>query len=197
MTTREPLHICVLQPSLEDSKSVFAEVDNYDCTPAHFFPKDGSGPYRFSAVRIKKATAMLQVTRLAASTAPKYDAFVNLCDGAWDEDRAGKEVVEALERCKVPFTGADSRFYEPSKEHMKMMAHYQGVATPRFVFAYGPADVELAASQLRYPLIVKHFNGYSSIGMTERSRVTDRAALEAEAARFINAFGGALIEVCF
>jgi hypothetical protein len=27
-----------------------------------------------------------------------WDVFINLCDGAWDEDSAGKEVVEALER---------------------------------------------------------------------------------------------------
>ncbi len=28
----------------------------------------------------------------------QVDVFLNLCDGGWDEDRAGKEVVEALER---------------------------------------------------------------------------------------------------
>ncbi len=38
------------------------------------------------------------------------DVYVNLCDGAWDEDRAGMEVVKALEMFKVPFTGASSEF---------------------------------------------------------------------------------------
>lgn len=37
-----------------------------------------------------------QVRDLARSK--KYDVFVNLCDGAFDEDRAGQEVVDALER---------------------------------------------------------------------------------------------------
>lgn len=32
--------------------------------------------------------------------------------GAWDEDRAGVEVVKALEMFKVPFTGASSEFYD-------------------------------------------------------------------------------------
>lgn len=33
-----------------------------------------------------------------AAVRPPYDVYLNLCDGAWDEDRAGRDVVEALER---------------------------------------------------------------------------------------------------
>lgn len=69
--------------------------------------------------------------------------FFNLCDGAWDEDRAGKEVIEALEAFGVPFTGADSVFYEPSKVYMKMLAYYQGVATPNYVLAQDASDIEV------------------------------------------------------
>lgn len=48
------------------------------------------------------------------------------------KDRAGLEVAQLLERYNMPFTGADSKFFEPSKELMKMMANYYGVKTPGF-----------------------------------------------------------------
>ena len=35
-----------------------------------------------------------------------FDVFINLCDGAWDEDRAGIEVAQTLERLGLVFTGA-------------------------------------------------------------------------------------------
>jgi hypothetical protein len=46
---------------------------------------------------------------------------------------------------RLPFTGASSTFYEPSKELMKMAAYYAGVDTSPFVFAYNDADVEEVA----------------------------------------------------
>jgi len=77
---------------------------------------------------------------------------------------------------------------------MKMMAFYCGVKTPGFVFAYKDSDIETAVQELRFPLIVKHYNGYSSIGMTKNSRCKTPEQLQAEARRFIAEFGGALIE---
>lgn len=44
-------------------------------------------------------------------------------------------------------------------------------------------------------MIVKHFNGYSSIGMTKESRCTTAEGLREQARKMIDAFGGALIEV--
>jgi hypothetical protein len=41
-------------------------------------------------------TLLLQIRDLVRSR--RYDVFLNLCDGAYDEDRAGIEVVEALHR---------------------------------------------------------------------------------------------------
>ncbi len=45
---------------------------------------------------LKKATSTADLIKMVNSG--KYDVYLNLCDGAWDEDRAGKDVVEALER---------------------------------------------------------------------------------------------------
>lgn len=56
---------------------------------------DTAGKYEWSTVPIHKARAVQQILALSRQG---YDLFMNLCDGAFDEDRAGKEVVEALER---------------------------------------------------------------------------------------------------
>lgn len=112
---------------------MFKDVDPY-ADPARWL-KD----HECVQVLIKKATAMQQIRDLAKQN---FDVFINLCDGAWDEDRAGLGVVQALERFNLPYTGASQGFYEPSKELMKMAAYYAGVRTPAFVFAFNDADIE-------------------------------------------------------
>ena len=57
--------------------------------------------------------------------------YLNLCDGALDEDRPGLDVIEALEALNLPFTGADSRFYSPTREQMQAVAEIQGVGFAR------------------------------------------------------------------
>jgi len=141
---------------------------------------------------LQKATAARDVRDLVKRG--RFDVFINLCDGAWDEDRAGIEVVQALERLGVAFTGANSAFFEPSRAAMKLVCHQSGVATPNFMFAPDLASAALAADTLRFPLIVKHPNSYASVGMTRDSRVGDRDQLLTQAARLIDEFGGVLIE---
>lgn len=141
---------------------------------------------------IAKATAVREVRDLVKRGG--FDVFINLCDGAWDEDRAGIEVVQTLERLGAAFTGADTRFYEPSREAMKLVCHQFGVATPNFMFAPDLATAALAADELRFPMIVKHPNSYGSVGMTRDARVGDRDQLLVQAARLLEQFGGVLIE---
>ncbi|MFT3769871.1 MAG: hypothetical protein QM820_30945 [Minicystis sp.] len=140
---------------------------------------------------ISKATAFAEVRDLAHRGC---DVFVNLCDGAPDEDRAGLEVVEALERLGLPFTGATASFYEATRADMKAACRAAGLDTPEHVFARDEASIALAAETLRFPLIVKHEDSYCSIGMTRDARVTTKDALVREARRVIAEFGGALIE---
>jgi D-alanine-D-alanine ligase-like ATP-grasp enzyme len=61
---------------------------------------------------------------------------LNLCDGAYDEDRAGEEVIHALENFNLPYTGSNARFYNYKKEYMKMVAHTSGINTPAHAFVY-------------------------------------------------------------
>jgi len=175
------MKIAVLTSSFEGSDVPFKDLDPRP-DPARYLPS-----HKWAHFEIKKATAVRQVAEIARQG---FDAIVNLCDGAWDEDRAGVEVVQALERLNVPFTGAGSAFYDPSREAMKMACRAAGVLYPN----YAINDVERALAELRFPMIVKHPNGYSSIGITRESRVTDSRELRNECARVAEEFGGALIE---
>lgn len=179
------MKICVLDDSYEQSATPFKEFD--------FLPD----PLRYLTAHeserhfLHKATAVRQVLDLAKRG---FDVFLNLCDGAWDEDRPGIEVVQVLERLQVPFTGADSAFYEPSRQTMKRICHYADIDSPAYAFASDPGGVEAAAEALRFPLIVKHPCGYASIGITRQSRVETIEELRVQAAKTVDAFGDALIE---
>src|SRR6185295_11708362 len=65
---------------------------------------------------------------------------------------------------------------------------------PAYVVARDVVDAERVLAELRFPMIVKHPNSYSSIGLTRDSRVTEAEALRREVARMIESYGAALIE---
>lgn len=179
------MKICILDPSYENSDSPMKEYDPPSDVVRHL------EDHQCETVYIEKATAVRQVVELSRRG---FDVFINLCDGAWDEDRPGIEVVQTLEKLGLPFTGATSNFYEPTREMMKRVCHFWGIKAPAYVFANDSATIELAVRSLRFPLIVKHPNSYSSIGMTRESRVETPEALRVQAMKMIDAFGGTLIE---
>ncbi len=179
------MNVCILEDRYDDSTSPMSEFDP-PSQPEHYF-----GRHTWERHFVTKGNAVQKVIALSRQG---FDVFVNLCDGAWDEDRPGIEVVHALERLNVAFTGADSSFYDPSRESMKRVAHYYGIGTPAAVFARTAGDVERAAQTLRFPLIVKHPNSYSSIGLTTDSRVETPEALSRQCDMMTERFGSALIE---
>ncbi len=125
-----------------------------------------------------------------------YDVYLNLCDGAPDEDRPGVDVIQALEMLKLPFTGADSRFYSITREQTRLAAQRIQVNFPRGFAARpdDPLEAMIEQADLHFPLIVKHPESYASVGMTRDSRV---ATLEQARARFdemSTRYGGARIE---
>jgi D-alanine-D-alanine ligase-like ATP-grasp enzyme len=180
------MKICILDPSYENSNSPMKEYDPPSDVVRHLDPEHVTETFF-----INKATAVRQIIELSRRD---FDVFINLCDGAWDEDRPGIEVVQTLEKLGLPFTGAAANSYEPTREMMKRVCHFWGVKTPACVFATDRRGVELAARSLRFPLIVKHPNSYSSIGLTRTSRVETSRDLHAQARKMIDAFAGALIE---
>src|SRR5690349_4755671 len=75
----------------------------------------------------------------------EFDVYLNLCEGydLHDENREweyqGIDVVKALEKLNLPFTGADSRFFDPSREEMQAVAEAHGVG---FAKGYQVRNVE-------------------------------------------------------
>jgi D-alanine-D-alanine ligase len=174
----------LIEPELGSSSLLDGHEPPFD--PSPFLPE-----HAFRRFEIHKATSAAQVGDLAHSGC---DVFINLCDGTRDEDLPGIDVVLALEAAGLPFTGATSAFYEPTREAMKAACRRVGVAAPASAAVRDDAAIARAAEALRFPLIVKHENSYGSIGMTRDARVTTPDALRREARRMIADFGGALIE---
>lgn len=124
----------------------------------------------------------------------RFDVFLNLCDGAWDEARPGIEVVGALERLELAFTGAGTSFCELSREAMKLVCHYLDIPFPLGVAVRGGDESESVMARLRFPVIVKHPNSYNSIGLIPASRVETLAELVEQIDRMTDRFGVALVE---
>jgi len=124
-----------------------------------------------------------------------FDIYFNLCEGAGGrrEIYSGLDVVCALEELHLPFTGADSQFYDPSREEMQRIAEANGIG-----FARGAnipnADELDALDGLRYPLMVKHPQSFASTAMTRNSRVDDPGKLLAQVRRICRRFGSARVE---
>ena len=161
-------------------------ASDWPCDPRPFYPDA-----HWEVECLKKSTSVAQVTRRIRQG---FDVFFNLCDGAADQNIPGIEVVQTLEEHGVAFTGATSRFYEPSREKMKQACRDEGIATPDYVLASSEADVERAARQLRFPLFVKHYSSYASVDLSRRSRVATPAGLRQQARKIMRRPGRALIE---
>ncbi|MGQ9847484.1 MAG: hypothetical protein ACUVQP_08300 [Bacteroidales bacterium] len=121
-----------------------------------------------------------------------FDVFLNLCDGAEGDDRPGIEVVQFLEQHKIPFTGASSSFYEPSRKEMKNAALACKVLIPNY--QYINVVDELNYLTLSFPIIVKHYNSYSSIGLTKKSIVYNFSDLVNQVQYMLKQYKGVLLE---
>jgi len=179
------LRICLL--TTQDLDALTDPDDDWPCDPRPFLPDDEW----HVAVLSGKQESIGQVERLIEEG---YDLFFNLCDGAADQDIPGIEVIETLERHGVPFTGAVSECYEPTRVQMKEACHELGIATPAYVVAKTEEDVERAAETLRFPLFVKHYSSYASVDLSRRSRVRTPAGLRQQARKIMSRHGAALIE---
>ena len=178
------MRICLL--TTQDLDADPFPPDDWPCDPRPFFPEA-----EWVLEVLERETA---IQRVLHRVREGFDLFFNLCDGAWAEASPGIEVVEALERAGVPFTGATSVFYEPARATMKHVCGVYGIDAPAYVMAESQEDVELAASCLRFPMIVKHPNSYASVDLVEGSRVTTVEALRERAAIMIGRHTATLIE---
>lgn len=178
------MRICLLTDQDLDVEE-FPKGD-WPCDPRPFLPEA-----EWTALQLHKDKAVGQIIEASRQG---YDLFFNLCDGAWDEGRVGIEVVQTLEWLGLPFTGADSVFYEPTREAMKRVCRAWGIDTPAYILARDQSDLLRAVEMLRFPMFVKHHNSYASNGLTRDSKVDTPEELMAQAGTMMAAYGGALIE---
>jgi len=73
--------------------------------------------------------------------------FLSISVMAPGRNRPGIEVVQTLERLGLPFTGATSNFYEPTREMMKRVCHFWGIKALLTFLAADSQSVELAPSR--------------------------------------------------
>jgi len=122
------------------------------------------------------------------------DVFFNLCDGTADDALSGVGLVQLMEKLGAAFTGADSKFFDPSRQEMKAYAKKANVPTPNWVMVDRVEDVERVAKRLRFPVLVKPPHGYASVGITRDSRCENVEQLKVQVEREIDLFGRALLE---
>jgi hypothetical protein len=133
------MRVCLL--TYDDRDPGTPHADHVTADPRPFLPDA-----EWDRVELEKATAVQSLLTLHAEP---HDLYFNLCDGGWDSTAPGLEVVQALERLDVAFTGADSVFYDPSREAMKRVCAAWGIDTPGYIIATGSTEIERAADTLR------------------------------------------------
>ena len=179
------MKVCVLQPDYTGSP---VDYGNYD-------PKRNLAPWlpghQVDNLFLRKATSYAQLMKASAEN---YDVFINLCEGYPEWDIPGFDVIWALERLNLPFTGTTMRNFLHSKETMKVVAHGCGVATPAWWIVHTPADVEAMPACLRYPLFVKPADSGDSLGIDEHSLIHDKEELRKRCEELLPDFNKLLIE---
>jgi D-alanine-D-alanine ligase-like ATP-grasp enzyme len=165
---------------------VLYDDEPYGFTPAEFLKK-----FDWEMVLLHRPV-MDRLKTLAREN--RFDVYFNLCDGASDEDYPGVDVVQALEELNLPYTGADARFYDPTREEMQAAADAHGVGFAKGHHVVENDDLMRLVKDLHFPLMVKHPKSYSSIGMTRDSRVDDFDQLRTQFQRISSEFGSARVE---
>ena len=139
------MRICLL--TTQDLDEVPFPDNDWPCDPRPFLPDD---EWHVEVLE-DKFTSVKRVKQLIAES---FDLFFNLCDGAADQESPGVEVVRVLEKFGVPFTGATTKFFEPTRRQMKLACRKLGIATPAWIIAKTDEQVESAIEKLKFPLFV-------------------------------------------
>ena len=147
--------------------------------------------YEWELHDLHRPHVMEELTALAQRG---FDIYLNMCDGAADEDRPGLDVVLALEALNLPFTGAASHYYEPTREQMKSVCRMHGVRAPQGAAIKNTKNLKSKVKRMHFPMIVKHPNSYGSVGLLKESRVTCYEELQTQVGRMLDLFGGTLVE---
>lgn len=136
-------------------------------------------------VEVTPETAAGEIARAQDEAARRPVVVFNLCDGIEVDGYPGIQTVRALEASGLPYSGADTAFYELTtpKTRLKKRLIEHGVSTSPFVVIKDPeADGPRAGELLGYPLIIKPDISAASFGISIKSVVQDEAACRVQAA---------------
>lgn len=172
------MYICVLT-SIPDDNDI-----PYDPSPY-------MNGYRWKQHLVQPTDVEKQIRDLMSEG---VDTFINLCDGTPDDALSGIALVHAMEKYNVAFTGADSKFFDPTRDEMKNAARRVSVPTPNWMFVSRIEDAEKLAKRLKFPMLVKPPHGYASVGIRRNSRVETIEQLRDQLGLEIAEFGRALVE---
>jgi len=179
------MKVCVLQPDYTGSPVDYGNYDPpRDLSP--WLPED-----QVDNLFLRKATSYAQLMKAAKQG---YDIYINLCEGYPEWDIPGFDVIWALERLNLPFTGTTMRNFLHSKETMKTVARSCGVPTPPWWVARSLKDLEEMPASLRYPLFVKPADSGDSLGIDEHSLVANKDELRQRCTDLLEDFNKLLIE---
>jgi D-alanine-D-alanine ligase-like ATP-grasp enzyme len=165
------MKVCVLQP---DYSTTDVDYKNYD--PVRnlqpLLPND-----TVDTVLLNKLNTYKQLKDLKKQG---YDIFVNLCEGYLDWSVPSIDVINSMDMLNLPYTGPTALLYDPPKALMKYVATTVGVATPTYSLVHDAKNLAQKVKQLNFPLFVKPAKAGDSLGVDDKSRVEDLAALEAK-----------------
>ncbi len=135
----------------------------------------------------------------SAAEKKEFDVFLNICEGyEFEEDDSlgyqAIEVVKALEELNLPFTGADSKCFDPTREQMQAVADANGIGFAKGYQVKSVEQAEKLVKNLRYPIMVKHPKSYGSTGMTRDSRADTLEEVRTQVQRICSEFGAARME---
>lgn len=179
------MKVCVLLP---DYSTTGVDYKNYD-PPRQLAPLLPGAEVH--TVFLNKLTTYRQLRELSRQG---YDIFVNLCEGYLEWEVPSIDVIHSLELLQLPYTGPNTRLYDPPKELMKYVAYCESVPTPGYGRVQKLADIGEAPRSLRFPLFVKPAKAGDSLGVDEHSKVNTPEELEATCKALLEEFDDLLVE---
>jgi len=122
------MYICVLSSVPEDPND-----KPYD--PSHYM-----NGFKWKHHRVDPVEVEEQMNRLIKEG---VDVFINLCDGTPDDALSGIGLVQLMEKLGLAFTGAGSKFFDPSRQEMKTFAKKANVPSPKWMLIDRVEDVSI------------------------------------------------------
>ena len=179
------MKVCVLLPDYSTTKVDYKYYDPVrNLQP--LLPNDV-----VDTVLLNKLTTYKQLHNLQQKN---YDIFVNLCEGYLHWEVPSIDVIQSLELLNLPYTGPNITLYDPPKVLMKYVAYCAGVKFPKYVLVNHISAIESIETELSFPLFVKPAKEGDSVGISNKSLVTNFNQLKLQVELLLTQFNELLVE---